>query len=381
VQDTFDPISLLNYFAARWKFTAVSVAFALTAAFAGCWLATNQYTATATLLIEAPAASDPRGGSTVSPIYLESLKSYEQFASGDSLFLKACEKFGLLSGERPPAIETLKRRVLRVTKLKDTKVLEISVTLPDPGKAQAVAQYIASETEMLNRSLALENDKRALASLREQLAESRNALNAARAEQARVMSRANPALGQELRALTQVAEGLEEKAAETRTEVADLTAQQAVLPQQAGLKDSTPDGQFVVQRLAGARARQKEIEAERSSLEKRIAAKSSEVASADQRRDEVYARLSSVETAYRDVERREAELSASAGLRTEQLRIVDPGIVPQRPSSPDIPLVLAAALVWSLTASLAWLALQYGLARQKERFARREIRVAKSASR
>src|SRR4029077_18088281 len=106
----------------------------------------NQYTAVATLLIEAPATSDARANAGVSPVYLESLKSYEEFASGDSLFLKACQKFDLLAGPNPPAVEALKRSVLRVEKLKDTKVLQIRVTLRDPRKAQAVAQYLAEET-------------------------------------------------------------------------------------------------------------------------------------------------------------------------------------------------------------------------------------------
>jgi uncharacterized protein involved in exopolysaccharide biosynthesis len=372
---TFDPVEYLNFVASRWKLAAVCCGTALVVAGLVCVLTPNQYTATTTLLIEPAAASDPRSGTTVSPIYLESLKSYEQFAASDSQFLKACEKFGLLTGPNPPSVESLKRRVLRVDKLKDTKVLQISVTLTDPRKAQAVAQYLAEETAALNRSIALDNDQRALGSLRSQLEDARKELNRVRVEQARVMSEAQPALWQEIRALADVLQGLEERSAGASIETAELTARAGVF------SPSFPEQEDVRGRLAGTRARQKQLDQERSVLEKRIAEKSAALAAMDVRRDTATAALSSAETEYRDLERREAELSASAGLRTEQLRIVDPGIVPQRPSFPNPALVLAAALLLSLIATLAWLTLQYGLARQKNRFEPRELRVARSATR
>jgi uncharacterized protein involved in exopolysaccharide biosynthesis len=373
--ETFEPLEYLSFLATRWKFAAVCIGTALAAAAAVCVLTPNQYTATATLLIEPAAASDPRAGTAVSPIYLESLKSYEQFAASDSQFLKACEKFGLLSGAKPQTVESFKRRVLRVDKLKDTKVLQISVTLPDPRKAQAVAQYLAEETVALNRSIALDNDRRVLGELRTQLQDARMNLNRVRVEQARIMSEAQPALWQEIHALSDVLQGLEERSAEAAIETAELTARARVS------SPSIPDQEDAKGRLAGTQARQKQLDLERSSLEKRIAEKSAALAVMDVRRDNATAQLSSAEAAYRDLEKRESELSSSAGLRTEQLRIVDPGIVPQRPSFPEPFLVIAAALLLSAMATLAWLTLQYGLARQKGRLEPRELRVARSASR
>jgi uncharacterized protein involved in exopolysaccharide biosynthesis len=46
-------------------------------------------------------------------------------------------------------------------------------------------------------------------------------------------------------------------------------------------------------------------------------------------------------------------------MRGERLRLIDPGIVPQRPSSPNIGLNVIAALLVALTASLVWLSLRY----------------------
>lgn len=373
--ETFEPLEYLHFLAARWKFAAVCVGTALVVATAVCVLTPSQYTATATLLIEPAAASDPRAGTAVSPIYLESLKSYEQFAASDSQFLKACEKFGLLTGAKPPSVESFKRRVLRVDKLKDTKVLQISVTLPDPRKAQAVAQYLSEETAALNRSIALDNDRRALGALRAQLEDARMNLNRVRVDQARIMSEAQPALWQEIRALADVLQGLEQRSAEASVETAELTARAGAFP------PSFPEQEDIRGRLAGTQARQKQLNVERTALEKRIAEKSAALAAMDVRRDNATAQLSSAEAEFRDLERREAELSSSAGLRTEQLRIVDPGIIPQRPSYPVPSLVVAAALLLSLMATLAWLTLQYGLARQKGRSEPRELRVARSATR
>src|SRR5690348_3716071 len=122
--DSFDALEYLDFLRKRWMFTAVALSLAAVTAVTACLLLPKQYTATATLVIEPPGA-DPRTSVAVSSIYLESLKSYESFASSDSLFAKACAKFDLLTGKA--SLESFKRRVLRVEKLKDTNVLQISV--------------------------------------------------------------------------------------------------------------------------------------------------------------------------------------------------------------------------------------------------------------
>src|SRR5581483_10500946 len=113
----------------------------------------KKYTATASILIESPAGNDPRGATAVSPVYLESLKTYEHFASSDSLFQQALGHLGLRNGNPGVPIEALKRQVLKVLKPRDTKILEISATLGNPVKAQQFAQYIAERAVAMNRSL------------------------------------------------------------------------------------------------------------------------------------------------------------------------------------------------------------------------------------
>ena len=65
-----------------------------------------------------------------------------------------------------------------------------------------------------------------------------------------------------------------------------------------------------------------------------------------------------------------------SGTRSEQLNVIDPGIVPERPSSPDIPLILIAALLLALTASLVYVTLEFGFERQRLRSARPPLRMA-----
>lgn len=75
------------------------------------------------------------------------------------------------------------------------------------------------------------------------------------------------------------------------------------------------------------------------------------------------------------------EASASSMFRTGQLHIVDPGIVPQRPSFPNLPLAVLAAVVLAASICLVWLTLQFGFKRHCEQPARAGLRVAGSGSR
>ncbi len=123
------------------------------------FLIPKEYTARASLVIDPPAGSDARMSVTASPVYFESLRAYETLASGDSLFLRAVEKFHLRETHIETPLETLKRRVLRVTKLRETRILEIAVTLHDPVEAQAMAQFLAEQTVQMNRESTVGTDR------------------------------------------------------------------------------------------------------------------------------------------------------------------------------------------------------------------------------
>src|SRR5437763_1093679 len=153
--ESLDAFRYMSYLRSRWRWIAVSCGTAVAIALGVSLVMPRQYTAVARIVIEPPAGTDPRASMAVSPIYLESLKTYEQFASGDSLFQKALDRFGLRAGP----IETQKKRVLKVGLVRNTRILEISAMLPDARKAQGLAQFLAESNVEMNRSLATDGDQ------------------------------------------------------------------------------------------------------------------------------------------------------------------------------------------------------------------------------
>src|SRR5437588_12754426 len=163
-----------------WRIVAIACILAAAASAVASLLMTPKYTATCRVLVDPPAGRAPRVSTAVSPIYLESLRTYEAFASSDDLFQQASRKFGLRTDSAP--IEKLKKRILKVEVLRNTKILEISATLSDPVKAHDLALYIAREAVSLNRSVGVAGDRELLAEAEKQAADARQAFD--RAQQA-----------------------------------------------------------------------------------------------------------------------------------------------------------------------------------------------------
>ena len=261
--ENFEMFRFLDHLRGRWRVIAVACGTAAAIALIAAFLAPNRYTSTAHVLIEPPAGSDPRGAMAVSPIYLESLKSYELVASGDRLFLDAIDHFKLPSGG---SVERLKRAVLKVTIPRNTKVLEISATLHEPAQAQALALYIAEQTVKLARDVSADTERDLLADAQKELDEAQSRLN-----------------------------GLESgSTAAAPAESASRTAQR------------------------------------------------------DAARAAVYAAVEHL-----------VQVRSTAGGRGERLKIIDPGVVPQQPSWPNIPLMLLVAVLVALVGSLLYLTLEF----------------------
>jgi uncharacterized protein involved in exopolysaccharide biosynthesis len=374
--DYFDPIDYLAYIRRNAKFAAIAILTAAGLTAAVSLILPRQYTATATLVIEPPAGPDARGASAVSAIYLESLKAYEQFAASDSLFDKARQKFHLEEGPGSPATEALRKRVLRVQKLPDTKVLQIKATLPDPKQAQELVRFLAEETVALNRSVQNQSEREALTEIRKQvedagarLAQRRSEFNAAGAEGS------EPVLTEEVRNLSDLKGRLNEQLAGAETSLAELSARASA---QANGFAPGESRESLQQDIAAARARASTLNAQISATGRDLTKKAAALAAARARTEQVSDQLRAADTAFEAMSRRANELAGSNGLRTEQLRIIDPGIVPQQPSFPNLPLFTGAALLLSTMLSLAWLSLRYGLEQQRVRSARSEFKVARS---
>jgi capsule polysaccharide export protein KpsE/RkpR len=288
-----------------------------------------------------------RASVALSPIYLESLRTYEQFASGDSLFQRATAKFGLSGGP----IESRKRRVLKVDLVRNTRILEISATLPDARTAQALAQFIAEATVEMSRSLAAEGDRDLVGGMLQQQEELRRRVQDVDGEWAR-LAVAEPvqALQADATNAADLRAAVDQQLSNTDLEISDLAEREKVT-------EGTEAAEMRRQR-ANAQARRDQLKRQLEALnrqsaerEKTLAARLAHRERADTERKTALAQLAAVETQLR-------EARGGAAYRGERLKIIDPGIVPERPSSPNLPLNVAGALLLGLLLPVGWLALQ-----------------------
>ena len=287
----------------------------------------------------------------VSPIYLESLKTYEQFAGGDSLFQRAIDQFHLRDfyGKRP--FESVKRKVLKVLTVRNTRILEVAVTLPDPRKAQALAEFLAKATVDLNRSLVSDGDQDLLQGITQQEREMRASLDAIEASWARVLSEEPVAdLQAAMSKASELRTTLQQQILNTQLEIADAAERQktaSAAEQAEARKESANAGA----RLAEMRNQLREIEGQSKDREKLLAVRMAH-------RDKLEADRKAGQTALAGIETRLREARGDAGYRGERLKIIDPGIVPERPSSPNMPLNVAAALLLGLVLPILYLTLE-----------------------
>jgi capsular polysaccharide biosynthesis protein len=349
MQDTFDIFEYVDFLRKRWKFSGLACGFAILAALAAGFLLPKRYTATATILIDPPAGGDPRIAAAVSTVYLESLKTYELLAADDQLFVRAAGQFQLRDRDGSP-IESLKRRVLKVDKLRDTRALQISVTLSDPKTAQAVAQYIAEGAVDLNRSGAKEVDEALIESA------------AKAAEMAKV--RLNDA-----ETAWQKAAGAHSAEA-LRSEVSDDSylksrVEDELLEAQVDLAGGSTQAQ---RDIGASQARAELLERRLRELTVAIEQKSAALAEQSALEQNLQAILNSARASYEAYAQRLSDLRVSRGSRTEWLRVIDPGIIPQRPSSPNAPLILIGAALLALFGSLLYLTLSFSWTRGRRRY-------------
>ncbi len=335
MQASFDAFEYFDYLRTRWGFIGGCCLTAVVLAGSITFLLPKRYTATASILIDAPAGNDPRAATAVSPIYLESLKTYEHLASSDSLFLRAIELFKLRDEAGSTPADALKRRVLQVTKPRDTKLLEISVTWADPQKAQAVAQFIAEETVNLNRSLARQSDDDFTTEARRQLEAARSRLEQAEKDLLEAGKRPVEALRSEVEGLSRVKAGLQRELIAARIDSADPTA------------------------IAGLGSRIGTLQHEIDSLDVQIATKEVELNQRQSRLDRLSADRRTARASYDAAATHVNDAELAIGARGERLKIIDPGIVPQQPSSPNLTRNIAAALLVALAAAILYLTVTF----------------------
>jgi uncharacterized protein involved in exopolysaccharide biosynthesis len=325
----------LSFLGSRWRFIAATCAVAVILALSVTLTRSKMYTATCRILIEPPAGTDIRSALGVSPIYLESLKTYEHFASSDSLFLRALDRFQLRQRFPDRPIEALKAAILKVGMVRDTKILEVNVTLPDPKIAQALAQYLGEETVKLSRSVDEEADQELAQTIGKQEADAQARLD--RSEAAWTSALAHQPVDR-LQQETQSAGDLKSSL-------------------QRQLLDAEAD--------ASEAARADTLRKQLAQVDRDLAAKEELLSQRLAERDRLDAERSASQEAFTTVETRLSQVRSDRGYRSERLKIIDPGIVPERPSAPNLPLRLMAALLLGLVVPVIYLTLELSYRTQR----------------
>jgi uncharacterized protein involved in exopolysaccharide biosynthesis len=333
----FEALDYVLYLRRRWSFIAVSCLTAGILTLLASFLMTTRYTSSATILIEPAAGADTRTLTAISPIYLESLKTFESVATSGTLFERALEKFQLRPAGGSEAIESIKARVLKVTKLRDTKILEINVTLPDPKKAQAMAQFLAEETIKMTSSVSQDAGRGLVEELDRQAAAARLQLVAAESEWAKTKASVP------VDTIRSEVDSILDTLNHLRLDLYEAEASQAQFPS------------------ASAKARTESLSARAAELERLVAKRSNLLAETSTRLEVLDSDRNTKQLAFDSSLRRAQELRASFSYSTERLKIIDPGTVPERPSEPRRALYVITALGMALLGSVVYLSLAYGL--------------------
>ena len=145
---------------------------------------------------------------------------------------------------------------------------------------------------------------------------------------------------------------------ETREDLAQYLAQS-----QAGAGD---DQDLVKRQIAGTKARIASAEKEVEALKKTLTTKSALLEERKHRRDILDGERQAARAQYELAATKKNDILGTGVFRGERLAIVDPGTVPERPSSPNIPLNVAVALLFSLFASLVYLTFSFGYSRLRD---------------
>jgi len=331
--DQFEAYRYAHYLRSRWRFIGLACVSALCLAALFTFVKSKEYTATARLLIEIPGGSDPRISTAISAVYLDSLRTYEQLALSDKLLQEAMEKFRLRELIPGRTIESWKSRLVKVGLVRNTRILEVAVTLNDPKQAQAVAQFIAEQVVLMNRNLIQAADDASLMQAMNEAYNSKRTLLKTEVElSTAIKNNSVDALHMRLQALDL-----------QRTRV------------QRELMSDELSGNVDAARSGVLKKQLQEIDSTMERANKDLAERTARLQAAEE-----HHKISL--TAYEAARKQYQDLQAATGNRSERLRMIDPGFVPERPSSPNLALNLAAALLFAFTASIGWLTVAFAMA-------------------
>jgi len=340
------------YIVGKWRFLAASVAAAGILAFTVSEFLPRRYTATCTVIIDPPAASDPHAASVLNPAYLDSLSAFEHYFTSDTLFQQAARRFHLDPGAA--GISALRKQVLKVAVEHQSRVLQLSVKLASPKDALAMVQYITQQGIQASSDASLAGDRDALSSVTQELASARQRLDRARLEWERIAHDDTP---ETLRAEVGAAIGL---LSETRRlhEQADAEAAEWRVRARDG---ATEDRQSSTVLANAGAARGAEYAARERELNDEIATKRKLVAESTAQHSLASSDLDSAQRQYDAALGRAREFGSLTGMRGERMHVVDPGVEPRQPSSPKVLLNTVAGALLAACIAIGWLNFMAGM--------------------
>ncbi len=155
---------------------------------------------------------------------------------------------------------------------------------------------------------------------------------------------------------------IEQELGKTRAALADAEAE-AKITQPNG-EPGRPDAVYR-REVDAMRARVASLEAQVSTLTKRSSDAATLLETRKQRREPLDNELRVARADYDLATNKLADVQSSSAYRSERLEIMDPGVIPQRPSSPNILLNVMLAGLVSLVLSLGYLALSFGYSKAR----------------
>lgn len=334
--ESISATELLRHLGRNWLVFACSIAAAAVLAYIGSVLTPNRYTAEARLLIEAPTASDARSALVISPVYIDSLKTYALMATSDELFERAINALGLRDDGNSTPLSALKTAILDVSILGNTKVLSIRATLQDPQKAQALALYLAEATLERNQQLESVGD-------RFRADESEKARDAAALQVVDIekellaASRQRPIAGLEV-------------------EVEMLTSDREILREELRLVQRGQTGS-----TQADAARIPRLRSEIKRLDDELREKTIRLSSATALHEAIADRLAAARKLLAKSNARLAIEQSMQSTRGERLQILDRGVVPDSPSSPRVGLNVIVASALALLLSVLFVTLRFSI--------------------
>jgi uncharacterized protein involved in exopolysaccharide biosynthesis len=252
----------------------------------------------------------------------------------------------------------LKKGVLKVGLVRNTRILEIAATLPDARKSQALAQYVAEQTVAQNRSLLAQSGEDLVTGVEKQAAEARARVDRAEEQWSRLL--VNEPVDSVQSAVVEAGAlrgKLAEQIASARLEIADAADRER--------QSSPSEADLLRKEQSNARTRLDQLQREVDSLDRQIAEKEKLLAQRLARRDQLEDERKSYQAALTAVETRLRDTRNDLSYRGERLTVIDTGVIPERPSSPNLPLNIAVAALLGLLFPLFYLALALNFEQQQ----------------